>query len=94
MTTFVGRSYTAGGNQKFGLYANLLGIPVLPFEENSAGEYLETLWRIKNKNLHSARGICTEEPRTRIFDLQGIKNSDKFMLRLKKALATSPENQG
>ena len=63
------------------------------FEENSAGEYLKTLWGIKNENLHSARGICAEDSRTRIFDLQGIKNSNKFMLRVKKVLATSLENQ-
>ena len=60
------------------MYANLLGIPVLLFEENSTGEYLKAPWGIDNENLHSARGI---------------KNSDKFMPRVKKALATSLENQ-
>ena len=62
------------GNQEFGLYANLLGISVLLFEENSAGEYLKTLWGNENENLHSARGIGAEESRTRIFNLQGITN--------------------
>ena len=62
------------GNQEFGLYANLLGIPVLLFEENSAGEYLRTMWRNENENLYSARGIGAGESRTRIFNLQGIKN--------------------
>ena len=72
----------------------LSGIPILLFEEKSAGEYLKSLWGIENENFHSARGICVEESRTRIFDLQGIKNSNKFMLRVKKVLATSLENQG
>ena len=70
-----------------------LGIPVFLFEENSIGEYLKTLWGTENENLHSAKGIGAEESRTRIFNLQGIKNSDKFMLRVKKVLATSLENQ-
>ena len=47
----------------------LPGIPVLLFEVNSVGEYLKTLWGIENENLHSARGICAEKSRTRIFDL-------------------------
>ena len=76
------------------MYANLLGIPVLLFEENSAGEYLKALWGIENENLHSVKGICAEESRTRIFDVQGIKNSDKYMVRVKKVLETSLENQG
>ena len=69
---------TAGESQEFGLYANLLGIHVLSFEENSGGEYLKTLWGTENENLHFAGGISAEESRTRIFDLQIIKNSDKF----------------
>ena len=47
----------------------LPGIPVFLFEENSAGEYLKTLWGIENENLHSARGICAEKSRTIIFNL-------------------------
>ena len=54
----------------------------------------------KNENLHSGvwvrrLGVCqsTGEARMRIFDLLGIKNSDKFMLRVKKALETSLGNQ-
>ena len=47
-------------NQKFGLYANLLGILVLLFEENSTGEYLKTLWGIENENLHFVGGIHVE----------------------------------
>ena len=72
LITSAGRNYTTGRSQEFGLYANLLGIPILLFEENSAGEYLKTLWRNENEDLHSARGICAEESRMRIFDLQGI----------------------
>ena len=55
---------------------------------------MKTLWGIENENPHSARGIFAEESRTRISDLQGIKNSDKIMLRVKKALENSLENQG
>ena len=72
LTTSAVRSYTAGESQEFGLYANLPGIPILLFEENSTGAYLKTLWRNENENLYSARGIYAEESRMRIFDLQGI----------------------
>ena len=78
LTTSAGRSYTAGESQEFGLYTNLLGIPVSLFKEKSAGVYLKTLWGTENENLHFAGGISAQESRTRIFDLQGIKNSDKL----------------
>ena len=43
------------GNQELGLYANLLGIPVL--RRSSLGEYLNTLWGTENESLHSAWGL-------------------------------------
>ena len=86
--------YCLGKIRSLGCIPIYWGFLFCLFEENSAGEYLKTLWGIENENLHSARGICAEEPRTRIIDLQWIKNYDKFMYRVKKALVTSLENQG
>ena len=51
------------------MYANLLGILVSLFEENSAGEYLKALWGTENENPHFTRGTGAEESRMRIFDL-------------------------